>query len=732
MTIKKIDKDWLLFPEAAAAYIAGQEVAGSINSLIDQTTEFDYVKSLEPVDFYDTRLMESFGGFGYGVDLASSGQIIKVNLQNGAKESFGTPVPVGNLQNIAFMPDGTCFAEGHSGDNIYKLYRSTDYGATWFLSNTQSIAQVWGARNRGIVKFKDTILYAEYNVNSSRVAGSTNDRLRLRKSTDNGGTWQDVIVWNTDGTTRNVRHFHGVVVSKDGQSAYIMTGDTNRESAIIKWDGVTVIPDNTPTTSITQLTGLPALSGKQVFRANDLVEDGEWLYWVSDAENVVNFQAENIGAFKAKTDLSEWHKISDVTAADRGTAGRLGCLLPTGEIVWQCNNEESSSGYRYTAIVVSNKSKTKWKTVGAYRGDASESYYYRRAFFLIGDVMYMSNDYGSGKSLETSVAFKLIDRHFRGDFKLEQSLDTIHPAYWVDPINGSDSNNGWTPRTPFRSIEYALAGDRVPYGGVIVLGEGTYEINTITPKSDLATRNGDPLEYQRLQGKSPNNTYLVLKNEASTSNMFNLVGTNAKRIELRGITIGTNKDNATIFTSNISSGDVTHGAKVSCCVIDGNYSSSKFSLAFISNKVRMKLFGTLFIVSNDVTAAQFYTRTGGTGGQALYTIEKSAILNGGRHFDILGSGNDLLVLDSVFVNPSTEFIRFQASSSFTAKFLRCGIFTTNIATATSVNNLTGASLPIMFFGAYGNLPFNESSAYDGYSINTQPYGQLFDYEYYLQ
>ena len=710
-------------PQTAGAPEGYGNLAAVISDLADNGVIDDPVMSLEPVDFFDTRLMTEFGGFGYGVDVESSGQIIKLNLENGTKENFGVPVPVGNLQNIAFMTDGTCFAEGHNGDTVYKLYRSTDLGATWFLSNTQGIAQVWGARNRGIVQYKNMILYAEYNVNGSRVAGSTNDRLRLRKSTDNGTTWSDIVVWNTDGTTRNTRHMHGVVVSKDGESAYILTGDTNTESAVIKWDGVTAIPDNTPLTNVQAVTGLPTLSGKQAFRANDLIEEDGWLYWVSDAPNNEIFQAENAGAFKAKTDLSEWLKISDVTAADRGTAGRLGCLLPTGEIVWQCNNEDSSTGFRYSAIVVSNKSKTVWKTVGAYRGDASQSFYYRRAFFLVGDTMYMSNDYGSGKSLETSVAFRLIDREFKGDFRTEQSLDTIHPAYWVDPVNGSNSNNGWSPRTPFLTIDYALTGDRVPYGGVVQLAEGDYYVGSITPKADAATRNGDPTDYQRIQGKSAASSRLIFSSGASTSNVFNLAGTNAKRVELRNLSIGTEKHNATLITSNVASGDVSHGAKITNSFIDGNY-DQRFSNTFVSNKTPIRLFGALLVVSDGVTTSQFYTRTGGTGGQAIYHVEKSAVVNGGRHFDVIGSSNSFTGVDSVFINPITEFLRVQSAAVLSAKFINCGLFTTNITAAVAVKNDSGGSLPVYFYGAYGNLPFNEQSCFDAYSINTQPYGLL--------
>ena len=39
--------------------------------------------------------------------------------------------------------------------------------------------------------------------------------------------------------------------------------------------------------------------------------------------------------------------------------------------------------------------------------------------------------------------------------------DVVHPVWWIDPINGSDTNNGQRPTTAYKTLKYALTGSRV-------------------------------------------------------------------------------------------------------------------------------------------------------------------------------------------------------------------------------------------------------------------------------
>jgi hypothetical protein len=61
MTIKKIDKDWLMFPEAAAAYIAGQEMADVVNDTVTGTAFYGKHSPIPQVTASDV------GGIAYTI-----------------------------------------------------------------------------------------------------------------------------------------------------------------------------------------------------------------------------------------------------------------------------------------------------------------------------------------------------------------------------------------------------------------------------------------------------------------------------------------------------------------------------------------------------------------------------------------------------------------------------------------------------------------------------------------
>jgi len=85
------------------------------------------------------------------------------------------------------------------------------------------------------------LLFGEYNVASGRVPGGANDLVRLLKSTDLGVTWTTVLEWNTNGSTRQVSHIHGVIQDPLTKYIYILCGD-NIYGGLIRWDGISAAP----------------------------------------------------------------------------------------------------------------------------------------------------------------------------------------------------------------------------------------------------------------------------------------------------------------------------------------------------------------------------------------------------------------------------------------------------------------------------------------------------------
>jgi len=127
-------------------------------------------------------------------------------------------------------------------------------------------------------------LFAEYNVASGRVSGSTNDQVRLWKSTDLGATWTALLTFNTSG--HQVSHIHSVVQDPYSKWIYVMFGDIGAENGVLAWDGVSAAPAaNTALASFSATPGWRVVSGSELNRFTDLCFGPLGLYTIPDADS---------------------------------------------------------------------------------------------------------------------------------------------------------------------------------------------------------------------------------------------------------------------------------------------------------------------------------------------------------------------------------------------------------------------------------------------------------------
>ncbi len=144
MTIKKISKDWLMFPEAAAAYIAGQEMADVVNFSVDNNTQF---AKHSPVVFAD--FSAEFPDTWTLVSGAPTTLEIQVCPHNGKKglrivspsAAASLQIRLGSMSNIDFSNQAyvMCHDNGKTYQQQLQLRVYSSANDFWGFQNVLSI-----------------------------------------------------------------------------------------------------------------------------------------------------------------------------------------------------------------------------------------------------------------------------------------------------------------------------------------------------------------------------------------------------------------------------------------------------------------------------------------------------------------------------------------------------------------------------------------------------------------
>ena len=317
-----------------------------------------------------------------------------------------------------------------------------------------------------------TLLIGEYNNNPTRVNGLTNDQVRLMKSTDNGDTWTEVVHFNNDGSTNQIRHIHTVRQDPYSGNIYIGTGDADNQTGIIVWDGSSSLHSNAYDDF--------AVRGKQRYRAVDFIFTQDNVFIFSDTCS----PAQEAGIWKATKDLTTSYQRVNTDVLNyslhvgwfglRTTAGTLLFVDSTfGAADWQLN------------VYASGDEGNSWKIVGkfGYRMNTAGI----KDIFERNGKIYISITQAAGKNDYGSTAILSLN----GDFA-EEAPVIVHPVYWVAP-NGVDAvggGRGWRPSLPWASPKFALEGDKICKGARVIIAPGEYNAGSIRPDWDANPRPG--------------------------------------------------------------------------------------------------------------------------------------------------------------------------------------------------------------------------------------------------
>lgn len=713
----------------------GGDVADTVNALYLASDESVLlpVRSLNPTGFADVNFFSQNDGKFIGAKVGST-QLYEIN-ENLSYSAIGAPVnPSANeeVRTAKRLKSGNLLVSiNNTSTGVCALWASVDNGSNWTRTLLQDVTNVRALTERSfcdaVVAGVSVIYYGEYNVNPLASGGNAEDKVVLWKSLDQGLTWSEVTRWNTGGSN-NIRHIHCVKQFVDNGPIYVCVGDTNIQSGIYKWDGATSWPINTSFVDLVQSAGLTAVYGRQAYRAVDLAYfDGE-IYWASDAITASatgpSSDSTDAAVFKMNADLSGLSVVSRCTTKHLGAAGWLAAVSSSGNIVLTTSPDDGViAGNKYLGVIVSNENRTGFDLVGAYRCTDAATRCLPNGVDFIGEKLFISASNGSGKAVDSMITCEFTNRKFRGNFTTAFIPETLHPVYWVDSVNGSNANNGFTPAAAFAGFDHAITGDRVTYGARIQIAQSDtiYEGASIVPKFNANARGGDITEPASFYGDGATYTKLRYGVNGAAGNFF-LISANAALLEFRNISVETDKLVRMFDTAGTAITVRFVNAKI------GDTTKTCNGIARSDNLSKIRGFGSVFDPGKLVNSMV----TGSSGTAAYFEFSDCAFLGSNRSllFTNTAATNYLSIVNNKFYGFALHWLSVTATANFSTIY---GVNNEISSTVTAAPCVTGGASVTWGRGFEGSKianPVGVSSAFGSMTVQ-YPFGYEYNIDNYI-
>ena len=390
---------------------------------------------------------------------------------------------------------------------VFYLYKSVDGGLTcganaplyndskpvycvgWNSSQTVAASEVmimagWSVARGKNSRGEDLLVFGQYNVNTSRTAGGANDWSNVLCSRRGGdvGTWEVVLEANTAGTTI-VRHCHAVLYDPYTAEFWICYGD-QQSSATYVWDGVRAIPANTRARDAAQYKG---------WRGMDMANNPTGDYNTGQL-TIVFFTPDEViapidhgftgarGVYSLSRDLTKFEKIWDGASNGLPINHSLysGCIDPVtgvavvGDLIETGATNADTDWTLYVMTATKAGRYRDWKVSARYMLDVTRTSGRNHNVFRAradGSILIGCSN-GAGKAYHSTSVCK-ISGVWNG-----RDMEVLHPVWWVDPVSGADTNDGRRPSAAFKTVKYALTGNRVTYSSLVNFMPGLSEEGT--------------------------------------------------------------------------------------------------------------------------------------------------------------------------------------------------------------------------------------------------------------
>lgn len=354
------------------------------------------------------------------------------------------------------------------------------YAVGWNAARTVAAAQIsimatWSLARATNRRGEDCVVFGQYNVNTSRTAGGANDWSNVLCSRDDGDTWDVVLEANTAGTNF-LRHCHAVQFDPYEKEFWLQYGDVGT-SAFYVWDGVSPIAPNTRARDAAQYRGWRGMDVSNNPTGDAYTGQTTTLFFLPDeviAPIDHGFTAAR-GVYRLSRDLTVYEQITDPAAIGHpeghsmysGTmCQRTGTMIVSTLIeAGYTNPDVDYTLWIWTATPAGNYRD--WKRVARYMvNTAFGSRQHMQMLARQDGSIWIGSSNGAGKE-NHSTAVCRIDGVHAGD------EEVIHPVYWVDPVGGSNSNSGFSPRAAWASVGHACGNNRMTTSALLRVLPGT-------------------------------------------------------------------------------------------------------------------------------------------------------------------------------------------------------------------------------------------------------------------
>lgn len=317
-----------------------------------------------------TQYDATYGSFCSALSIATGtlASMSKTSLQtqtnvSSLKDDAGAAITAGDVTCAWWLSETRFLFVGRKlSNNKYYLWLCNYNGSAWTvgansaLFDDQKPVLALGLYSGGqadlsgilhsrslAVKSSTEAVIGEYNINGSRVSGSTNDAVRVYRTTDGGVTWTAILTFNTSGN--QIRHCHAVRYDPFDDKWYMVFGD-DPNSAVLRWDGSSSSPAaNTPLTQ----AGIGSTSGWEVMhdtaglecRSGDLAIHPDSVHYMAD-----NSESNTSTKYAFQVRKQRWMMRLQSNEYER-TNGRpplLCCEMPNGGAFWASMRESTDLG----------------------------------------------------------------------------------------------------------------------------------------------------------------------------------------------------------------------------------------------------------------------------------------------------------------------------------------------------------------------------------------------------